>query len=627
MADVLAALPEAPDWDADEAPNGWASGLTGPVLILLALPLALMLFDRNWLYPRPDTVDPWMYISYFLDARFQLGAFPHAYHGTRLPIFLPGMLVAKFLPPDRAIIVVHLLFYYLSVFSLYFILRAFLDARTALLATVLAGGNAMFLSTIGLTHPDGYGNAYALLTALLLTRAAVGRFWRLPLFCAGGTAALYLYTNLAYLPLAILFPWLLVTLPRDKRAKSAFLGLLYAVLGIALMSVALCLINRRLCGRTLFFWPWIESMLWMLPHTSVCTSGDRTWVSHAGWLVLPVLAVVATVAGWRTGSIQYHERSTAVRSLVGSFLLVGFVMLGFEAIRFVHFLQFSFYASLMLPGLFLATGGLLALVVPRWSAGTYRLALAFAFVLGACTVIPLNGSVLRGTNVWLLPLLLAGGALVLMAIPRLFVRHVPALAVGLFGVVNIVIGSNYDRFVTACPLERKHVPAQEWVGTWEDPLKGRAYARPVLTRRQAVLIVADAFRALVKHDANRCLRLWYPTDDEYGSLYSALAATYMWDQRMVSPYFPRLENVFHDPIETREMFHGPLEVYGAARVAVLAHQDRAVLDEATAALKKFHLEPAVVHEQTFEARGIPVRLTILELTRVVPCSRAAVDKE
>ena len=133
---------------------------------------------------------------------------------------------------ELAIILLHLTLYYASTFSLYFGLRSLVGVRAALLAAVIAGTNAMFLSTMGQTHADAFGVAYGLVTAALVVRATTDRRWRVPLFLAGCTYALFLFSNIAYLPMSILFPWLLVTLPRDREKKRMVAGVASVVAGV-----------------------------------------------------------------------------------------------------------------------------------------------------------------------------------------------------------------------------------------------------------------------------------------------------------------------------------------------------------------------------------------------------------
>src|SRR5205823_699324 len=63
---------------------------TAPILLLLALPLVMLAAGPAWAFPRPDTVDPWMYVGFCLQPAHHLDQFGRTYHGTRLPVLLPG---------------------------------------------------------------------------------------------------------------------------------------------------------------------------------------------------------------------------------------------------------------------------------------------------------------------------------------------------------------------------------------------------------------------------------------------------------------------------------------------------------------------------------------------------------
>src|SRR5947199_10808481 len=100
-----------------------------PSALLLALPLVMLLLNRVWIFPRPDTVDPWMYLGFFLHPKHHLTYFPDAYHGSRLPILLPGIALYQTLPAVGATVVLHLAQYYGAVFCLYFTLRRLAGGR------------------------------------------------------------------------------------------------------------------------------------------------------------------------------------------------------------------------------------------------------------------------------------------------------------------------------------------------------------------------------------------------------------------------------------------------------------------------------------------------------------------
>ena len=254
------------------------------LVVLAALPLLLLLIDHTWLFPRPDTVDPWMYVGFFLRPKFMLNIFP-VYHATRLPIILPGAVYFHlFRPIWQSYCSTHL--FYASTFSLYFGLRSLVGVRASLLAAVIAGTNAMFLSAMGQTHADAFGVTYALITAALVVRATTGRGWRAPLFLAGCAYALFLFSNIAYLPMSILFPWLVATLPRDRENKRLTVGFASVLAGFLALTGLLCFANFKLCGRFMFFIPWLNAMV--QPFVRVCPHSPWTGSNTPpGWSSLP----------------------------------------------------------------------------------------------------------------------------------------------------------------------------------------------------------------------------------------------------------------------------------------------------------------------------------------------------
>src|SRR5438309_11895049 len=96
----------------------------------------------------------------------------------------------------------------------------------------------------------------------------------------------------------------------------------------------------------------------------------------------------------------------------------------------------------------------------------------------------------------------------------------------------------YDRFVSAHALERAHTSAANWVGRWQDPMPGVTADSPRPSRQQVMRAAAEALKAVVVHDPEHCLLLWYDATEPCGSFANAVASTMMWDKRMVGASFP-----------------------------------------------------------------------------------------
>ena len=157
-------------------------------------------------------------------------------------------------------------------------------------------------------------------------------------------------------------------------------------------------------------------------------------------------------------------------------------------------------------------------------------------------------------------------------------KFAPPLGVGLVMLANVLVSNNYERFLAACPLERRHVDGHKFVGTWEDYSHGRTYPNDHVgvTRRRAFRVACDAFRLMVRHDPSGGdpnvlgIWLWYPVQDRCGSIFSAICSTYMWNQRTLSQEFPDILDQLGERRSLGDM----------GRMVVLSDNARPLLPEA-----------------------------------------------
>lgn len=502
------------------------------LMVLAILPVVLVAVDRTWIYPRPDMVDPWMYISYFLDPQLQAARFPAAYHGERLPIILPGALVFALFPAATAIVVLHFALYYLAVFSLYAALACLLCRATALLTSVLCGTYTMFLTAMGQTHADSFGIGYALLTTAFLAAGFRGRRWRLPMLLAGGSSAVFLFTNIAYAPVCILFAWLVCTVPRDCAKKPFWTACVSVLSGFALATSLMCIAGAMLDGQPWFFLTSLQMATTRWNY--YCADPGFEWIWHAWWLVTPILVAVGGMGVLWVHRADASRTAATARALWGGFILVLALLALFEGFALVRYLQFSFYASLLIPSIFLAIGAIMALVVKQCEKAAIRLAVAIAVLIGSLAVASVKSNWLG----W--AFITAGAGLFLLF---MYFQHKAAAGHKLkapmlttcFGALNILIGVEYERFLDAWPLERRHMKAVEFIGRWDDEsMEGQ------IDRARVIQFVADTFEFLKPIDREKSIRLWYSVEEPLGSVFTATASTFMWNQRFITPTFPSL---------------------------------------------------------------------------------------
>ena len=91
---------------------------TPEILSLICLPLILLCFDPNWIFPTLFH-DPWIYLGYGLDPWRMMVKYPSLYYGGRLSITMPLALAHSILPPLLAHLCAHLTLYYISIFCVY----------------------------------------------------------------------------------------------------------------------------------------------------------------------------------------------------------------------------------------------------------------------------------------------------------------------------------------------------------------------------------------------------------------------------------------------------------------------------------------------------------------------------
>src|SRR5437879_9227254 len=190
------------------------------------MPLLLLYVDKSWLFSSFGYIDSWIYSGYFIDLPKHMHSFPGTYYGTRLSWLLPGFLAYHIFPPLVALHLLHILFYELSVLSLYLVLKHTVNQSAASLTAILMGGYAFFLWAIGWAYVDGTGITYFLLTMLVLTYAATSSRFDLWLVVAGICFACLIHSQLFLGVLTPVFILYYVVVNRRYRRNAVMFGVL-----------------------------------------------------------------------------------------------------------------------------------------------------------------------------------------------------------------------------------------------------------------------------------------------------------------------------------------------------------------------------------------------------------------
>jgi hypothetical protein len=365
-------------------------------LILFALPWILLALNPNWPFGNASNLDPWLYWTHARTyPAFQIAR--PSYYGERLPIILPAYLVHHIFTPVIAQILVHVMLFYVAIYSLYYIIKVIHDPHTALLAATLLGCHAYFIGAVGWDYIDGYGIAYYLLALAFLTRscsAAQPKWW---LGLSGVASAGCFYTNpiwilfLPFFPLYYVVPAVLQWRQPVWRSIAAFAK--YFVIGFAGLTIFFGLCAHYVVGSFWFYKASLSIML-NLNRFPEWKTQSFAWMTGAAWMVFPIMVFLASLAvllrAAFLGCLAYvsRNRSPAPTSgpisaylLVGNFIYCFLAMCYLEFVKHDRVLEFDFYANVLLPSMFLALGAGM-LVLPK-AVGSFE----FLKTLGLATAV------------------------------------------------------------------------------------------------------------------------------------------------------------------------------------------------------------------------------------------------
>jgi hypothetical protein len=570
--------------------------LSGEAWVLLTVPLVLAGM-MDWTLGWASWLDAWVYTGYMLDLPARLREFPDAYYGWRVAWVIPGYLVHQLFPPVTAHLVLRLALLYGSALSVYVIVRnTFGDRLSALVTALLTVTYQYLLLAIGWDYPDGAGITYWLAATAMLTSGrgrSTAPVWPL----AGGALwAAMLHTNVFLVTFTPLVVGCLIQF-RSTPTRRGLIGdgLLFAA-GAGGMTLLLGVVSVGLGGRFLFFLPSLELAFNFVgtPWQSNVPRPPRPLL-RTPWLALPaVIAVTASITVLQGRRGPADERWPARRFWQLQFLGAVLLMLSCELLG-QRLFTYAFYASFLIPPMFLAFGAQLAPLLDRLGPTRGRL---FAATLVAGWVAPvLLGTLLSPAGPSFLSEAWAARELdraVTWLVTRLRVRGEQWTlgAVGLFW-----LGTSaplLPRAKTAMLLLLAlGLGGGHYMSTAN--ISGDRNATPLT--RSDYLAGITGFEVIRSWARDGDVRLWYDAKEteangggDLGSLYRMIAGMHMWGRRLLNFEFPRLD---------RSWRGAPLEIPSPTRIVVMTRRPN-VLELAGPPLEQRGLRPRLL-----EAREIP----------------------
>jgi hypothetical protein len=341
-------------------------------------------FTHAPLFDPPNTIDPWLYTSLFVNFHQIYHAFVGTYYPSRLPWVIPGLLANQVFEPVNAYYALHLIFVVAGLGGTYFTVRHFFGRRAAIASFIWVAGSQMFFNANRWDYWDGALIGY-MAVAMYLT-VVPGRWHHARLAGAGFALAAAVTTNLYVLALAAPLPLLyaaarwrgdLQTLIR--RARSDCVA--FAV-GIGSLLVACGAFAKANGGPFWFVGPQIRAAQTI--KGTVYKQPYSFWVHQEPRILVPViLAVLVTFAAVRSRDLDRRARVFALGA-AGYLGLVSLILAVDEVFLGGYFIEYGYYFSPLMPAMALCLGAFFKLAVTEKDQeplGAVALALVFTAVI------------------------------------------------------------------------------------------------------------------------------------------------------------------------------------------------------------------------------------------------------
>ena len=337
--------------------------------ILFFFPILQVWINSNWIFnpikalPLLAFRDTWFYngiFFYFFDYVNE-GFMSDHYFIERLPSNIPGYYLYHLLSPLKANYILHLGYYYIAVFSIYFILYSLLNKRTALIASLAMGSYPWFLRAVGWDYVDGIGIAYYCLSMGLLVGAMKRPRPGLLLYGAGISTACLIFTNLFWLPFTVMLMAFYILIRYAVQKRRVIIDMLSFCAGGLTITVFFSLFFYSVSGRYVFFENSIRAAFTISKDSGLTSLLERMYATmEPYWLILPTLLLCSAgiLLVTRQLSVNSHSHAVPMILLLQFSLTFGFLV--FWHIFFQPYLFIFLYMSYLIPSTFLLFGALIS---------------------------------------------------------------------------------------------------------------------------------------------------------------------------------------------------------------------------------------------------------------------------
>lgn len=343
-------------------------------IILVFIPILFFLTNSNWIFtPATNYMpDPWFYLGYFRYFYDYAPVYPskYLYYVERLTWNVPGYYIYNFFPPLLANYILHLIVYYIAIYSLYGIIRLLFGYRAAIMGAILLGCYPWFLRAAGWDYPDGAGIAHMLLVIYLLTLAIHSNNWKGYILGAGVIHTSLLIINpfwIGFFPSWGLFFLYLNYQKKKFDLHKLILASTYFILGSLLTVIIVGIFYFWATGNYFFLENTIKSSI-SLTHDVANKNAVITNYGHLKpfWHIVPL--IIWLISTLRIAVCAYKKDVTYYTSLPTYVMFV----VAYGWLIFWHFYSVPFlivfpYSSFAIPATFIQLGALISSTLKKFS--------------------------------------------------------------------------------------------------------------------------------------------------------------------------------------------------------------------------------------------------------------------
>ncbi|HEY9671058.1 MAG TPA: hypothetical protein V6D11_06415 [Waterburya sp.] len=552
------------------------------ILVILILPILLILLNKDWIFFTINhQIDPGVYLGYFLNLKQNLQTFADTYYGTRLSWILLGYLAYHLFPPLLANYALRIGLYYASVISLYLILKYTVSRRAALITSIFMGYYSYFLLAIGWDYVDGVGIAYYLLTMLMLTLSIKSYRWKYWLCLSGFFYGALIYSNLFWLTFTPLIVIYFVLGNREFCQNSLITSFFNFTVGFFSITILLGTINYFINNQFFFFLPSFQFASANINQSNPWKTDFLLWIHSASWLIMPATTFLVSLTYLvltRPKPIKKSNKFAGIFAII--FILQFLIMVAWE-LKGNPVLQLPFYASYLIPSMFLALGAICFAGYDKLKDAQFKIVCCISVFSILFLISIKNTFILR--NFSYIKIFLVTG-LIFLIFKMIFVLFINKNQKRKNNPIYYFLTSLFAFSIL------NYISLYNSLTLNEFP-----------KNQDSFLAVMDGIKAIQKSEDSKNLRFWYSSNSPLSKVYRSIAASYLWEYRLISDNYPSLKRNSKpdNPINNN------------TNLVILSDGNK-TFENADAALRRVGLKAKLLSEKNIHEGTVNFKITFIE---------------